>query len=125
MQIQKIHEITFATEESIITATLANANECVLLLSSGIVVRFHIQERQTEHLFSVYHQIGYSDGGFDLNSQSTIYTLDSIVVVVNDYKRHGFVYYPEKYHALNLWREDYHADISCYPIGLYKDEAGI
>ncbi len=64
----------------------------------------------------------YSDGGFDITAKTSIYTIDEIVLVVNDFKRHGFVHYPGKYHALHLWREDYHANISAYPIALYKNE---
>ena len=67
----------------------------------------------------------YSDGGFDTLAQTSIYTLNEILVVVNDFKRHGFVHYPDKYHALHLWREDYHVDISTYPIALYKNSDGV
>jgi hypothetical protein len=125
MEINKIHEIIFDTDETILASTLSNSNELVMLMSSGGVIRHKIKERNGEYLFSIKSGIGYSDGGFDLNSKSTIYTMDEIVVVVNDYKRHGFIHYPTKYHSLHLWREDYHADISTYPITLFRNEEGV
>lgn len=125
MKIAKIQDLKFDTEERIMAATLANENELVMLLSSGDVVRFNISEHKGEYLFSVKSSFTYEDGGFDINAKSTIYTLNSIVVIVNDYKRHGFIHYPEMYDKLHLYRGDYHADISCYPIALFKNEIGI
>jgi hypothetical protein len=124
MEISQVHNITFNTEESIITAALSAPNELIMLMSSGDVIRYNIEEQKGEHLFSVKSSFSHEDGGFDVNEKSTIYTLDSIVVIVNDYKRHGFVHYPNKYKKLHLWRKDYHADISCYPISLFKNEEG-
>jgi hypothetical protein len=125
MKTNKIYDITFDTDETIMTATLSKSNEVVMLMSSGSVIRFNLDDRVGKHLFSVKSDIGYSDGGFDMTAKTSIYTMDEIMVVVNDFKRHGFVHYPNKYHALHLWREDYHADISTYPIALYKNEAGV
>lgn len=125
MTLDKIHEITFDTDESIVTVTISNSNELVMLMNSGSVIRYKIRERKTTYLFSVKSDIGYADSGFDINTKSTIYTMDEIVVVVNDYKRHGFVHYPQKYQALHLWREDYHAGISAYPIALFKNEEAV
>ncbi len=125
MKVIKTQSITINTEEQISTTTLSAADELILLLSSGNVFRFHIDEQKEQHLFSVNNSFQYTDGGFDINAPTTIYTLDDIVVIVNDYKRHGFVHYPEKYQALHLWREDYHADISRFPIALFKNEKGI
>lgn len=125
MNLTKVHDVTFETEERIITSALSAPNEFLMLLSSGDVIRYNFDEQKTDHLFSVKSSFSYEDNGFDIEAPSTIYTLDSIVVIVNDYKRHGFVHYPEKYHKLHLWRQDYHADISCYPIALYKDENGV
>ncbi|AXE19026.1 hypothetical protein DR864_15345 [Runella rosea] len=124
MKINKIHEVTFNTDETIISATVSNREELVLLMSSAGVIRYKINEKNEQYLFSVKSDL-YSDGGFDITAQSTIYTLGTIVVVVNDYKRHGYIHYPEKYHVLHLWREDYYADISCYPIALFKNETGV
>lgn len=125
MEISKVYDIAFSTEESIMTASLSGPSELIMLMSSGDVIRYNIEKQEGEGLFSVKSNISYQDGGFDINAPSTIYTLDSIVVIVNDYKRHGFVHYPNKYKSLHLWRQDYHADISCYPIALFKNEAGI
>jgi hypothetical protein len=125
MEITKVHTITFDTEERIMTSALSGINELIILLSSGDVVLYKIDTQATELLFSLNSSFSYKDGGFDINAQSTIYTLGSIVVIVNDYKRHGFVHYPKKYKKLHLWREDYHANISCYPIALFKNALGV
>lgn len=125
MKINKIYEITFDTDETIMTATLSKSNEVVMMMNSGSVIRFNLEDNNGEYLFSVKSNFGYSDGGFDTTAKTSIYSLDEIVVVVNDFKRHGFVHYPEKYSKLHLWREDYHADISTYPIALYKNENGV
>jgi hypothetical protein len=125
MKATKIHDITLDTDETIMTATLSKSDEVVMLMSSGSVIRFNLDDQKGKHLFSVKSDIGYSDGGFDITAKTSIYTMDEIVVVVNDFKRHGFVHYPDKYYALHLWREDYHADISTYPIVFYKSEDSV
>ncbi|MGH1387667.1 hypothetical protein [Kordia sp.] len=125
MKITEIHNITFDTEERIITASLSTSNDLTMLISSGDVIRHTIDEQKSEHLFSVKSSLAYKDGGFDINAKSTIYTLDTIVVIVNDYKLHGFVHYPNNYKKLHLWRDDYYANTSCYPIALFKNKVGI
>lgn len=125
MKLKKIHDIKLDTKENIMTVTLATANELIMLMSSGDVIRYYIDQQKREHLFSVKSNFSHEDGGFDCNAKSTIYTLDSIVVIVNDYKRHGFVHYPNKYQKLHLWRQDYYANFSCYPISLFKNEQNI
>lgn len=94
-------------------------------MDSGNVIRHDIELGKSEILFSVRSDLVYEDGGFDVNAKSTIYTLDSIVVIVNDFKRHGYVHYSGKFKRMHLWREDYHASISQYPIALFKNEKGI
>jgi len=125
MRITAIHKATLNVEEEIKTATLSTINELLALTSTGMVIRYDTEDQKREELFSIKSSIVYDGGGFDVEAASTIYTLDSIVVIVNDYKRHGFVHYPNKYNAPYLWREDYHADISCFPIVLFKNELGI
>ncbi|OJJ22396.1 hypothetical protein BKI52_06860 [marine bacterium AO1-C] len=125
MRFIKVQDFALNIEESIKSTTIASSNELVMLTSSGTVTRYNISEQTWEPLFSVKSSMSYSDGGFDIEAPSTIYTLDSIVVIVNDYKRHGYVHYPGKYGPLHLWREDYHANISCYPIALFKNEADV
>jgi len=125
MNIEKLHEVVFNMEETIVTATMSKPNEIVMLLSSGNVGRFNLDEQKGTYLFSVKSSFESSDGGFDLTAKSTIYTLDEIVVVVNDFKRHGIIHYPGKYKALDLWRGEYHANISRYPIALFKNETNV
>lgn len=125
MEIRKIHDRTFTTDESIMTVSLSGPHELVMLMSSGNVIRYNIEEQKGKHLFSTKSVFSYEDGGFDVDAPSTIYTLGSIVVIVNDYKLHGFIHYPENYKSLHFRREDYHANISRYPIALFKNESGI
>ncbi|MCX2680050.1 hypothetical protein OOZ15_08885 [Galbibacter sp. EGI 63066] len=126
IEIQKRNEITLKTDDIIKTATLSAPNELVMLMSSGDVVRHKIKEEETETLFTIASKhVVYSDGGFDINAPSTLYTLDDIVVVVNDYKCHGYIHYPGKYHLMHIFRKDYHARASKFPIALYKNESGI
>lgn len=125
MRISKVHDITLDFEEKIQAAALKSTNELILLMNSGDVIRYSIEEEKTALLFTAKTGFSHEDGGFDINAESTIYTLDSIVVVVNDYKQHGFVHYPNYYEKLHIQRRDYYADISCYPIALYKNEAGV
>ncbi|MBK9246984.1 MAG: hypothetical protein IPM69_02455 [Ignavibacteria bacterium] len=125
MKIHKIHEITFDMEETILSATVSKKNEIVMLLSSGLVGRYTINEPLGERLFSVIDNIGYTYGRFNLTAQTSLYTLDEIVVVVNDYKTDGYIHYPGKYHALHFSRKDKCADISMYPLALYKNEDGV
>ncbi len=122
MEIKLRHTIVFNDFDTIVTACISNPNKIIILMSSGEVIKYNIKEQKHFFLFSVKSNIGYEDGGFDLNAESKIYTLDEITVIVNNYKRHGYIYYPGKYDALHLWREDYHADISDYPIALFKKE---
>lgn len=121
MNITPIYTRKHGTENTIVTAALSAPDEYVMLLSSGDVIRQKMNASEGECLFSVQSSLGYRDGGFDINAPSTIYTLDDIVVVVNDYKTHGYVHYPGKYPALHLWRNDYYASISRYPVTLFRD----
>ena len=125
MQIDIIQEITFNTEDTIAAAALSGADEFVLLISNGDVVRYKVNQPVGDYLFSVKSPFEYQDGGFDITAKTTIYTLDDIVVVVNDFKRHGFVHYPGKFNVMPLWRKEYHVEITTYPIALYKNEKGI
>ncbi|MBS0030816.1 hypothetical protein ACTJJ0_27280 [Chitinophaga sp. 22321] len=125
MKLAFIQEIISTSDASIVAASLSAPDEYVLLLSSGNVVRQKAGETAAKHLFSVESSMGYQDGGFDIAAPSTIYTMDDIVVVVNDYKRHGYVHYPGKYTGLHLWREDYHASISRFPVALFRDQLNV
>jgi len=113
-------------EDTVLAATASSDTQLVYLLSSGKVVRYDANSHKAEILFTISEKgLHYTDGGFDLSAPSRIYTMDSIVVVVNSYKLHGYIHYPDYYHKLHLWRKDYHADISHYPIALYKDSLDV
>lgn len=124
MELKKIHETFFDGDEIILCASLINADEWIMLVNSGRVIRYKVSDSSAKDLFNVENAISYSDGGFDLSAPSTIYIMDPVIVIVNDFKRHGVLSYPGKYHSIHLSREDYYADISRYPIALFKDEAG-
>jgi len=125
MNLKTFHSFTFAPEDTVVSAALSAPHEAVIMLSSGLVFRFDMKAEKSEPLFSVKSNTGYQDGGFDTNAQTSIHTLDSIVVVANDYKRHAYVHYPGNYRRLHLHREDYYANTSRYPIALFKNEQGI
>lgn len=125
MKTVKIQDITFDTEDAITAVALKNVNEMIMLLSSGVVVCFNLEERKGQKLFSVESHFTYEDGGFDPKAKSTIYTLDEIVVVVNDFKRHGIIHYPDNYDTLRLWRKDDKTGITNYPIALFKNDNGV
>ncbi len=122
MNIENLYGVELDTDDPVMAVTMSKANEIVMLLSSGNVVRYHFDKQDGEALFSVISRFTLSDGGFDITDKSSIYTIDEIVVVVNDFKRHGFIHNPGNFRALNIWRGEYHSDISCYPIALFKDE---
>jgi len=124
MTIETLYHIPFANHV-VIAATLAGPDKLVMLLSSGDVVKYSISNQNMVHLFSIKSSFTYPDGGFDINAESTIYTLDDIVVVVNNLKRHGYIHYPGKYYGLHLHRGEYYADSTYYPIALFKNKEDI
>lgn len=124
MELKKIYDITYS-EDKILSMKLSKANEAILFLASGKGVRLNLETQQTTNLFSVNGSIKYRDGGFDTDSPISIYTLDDIVVVANTFKRHAFVYHPNKTNLIHLWRGEYYCNISRYPIALYKDQKSV
>ncbi|MCU0353325.1 MAG: hypothetical protein MUD08_06225 [Cytophagales bacterium] len=125
MKAHKINGATLGDDREIVTATLSDSNEVLLLTTEAEVISYNFHEQQEKHLFSTKTSFQHRDEGFDTTAHSSIYTMDDIVVVVNDYKRHGFVHYPGQYHTLHLWRGEYHADISRYPIALFKNDRNV
>lgn len=121
--IQQIIKIN--TEEKILSASISSPTEVVFLLSNSSVYRYNITSGKEESLFSVDSSMTYTDGGFDIESPSTLYTLDNIVVIANDLKFHTIVHYPSKYEGLRLQREDYYAEYSKFPIALFKKDNGV
>lgn len=102
---------------------LKNENELIILTKQGDVYLYKIDMQIIELLFQIHPDKGiqYADGGFDLEAKSSIYTLDDIVVVVNDFKTHGYVYNGKEQYVIHISREDYYAEHSKFPINLYKD----
>ncbi len=123
MRITELHKLTF--DARITAARISGPGELVLLFETGSVLRYRIESATGVHLFSTDSPFTYEDGGFDNKAPSTVLTLDDIVVVVNDLRTHGFIHFPERYHALHFSRTDNYADISCYPTLLFKDGNGV
>lgn len=119
--IEKFNE-TINLSDDIQSASFLNENKLAILTRTGEVILYSMKTKEQEKLFETNPENGilYSDGGFDPNAQSSIYTMDDIIVVVNDYKKHGFVLNLKENYLRNFNREDYHADISKYPIALFN-----
>lgn len=121
MQIEKKYSYTQRTDDTILASTLSNTDEIVMVLSNGDVTRHNFQTDKTTLVSTLQDSMGYTDDGFDLTAPISIYTLDDIIVIVNDFKRHGYIINPKQEYRLHLWRGDYYANITKYPIALYKD----
>jgi len=123
MRVEKHCDIPLEDAEStLVAACLSAENEVVVLLDSGNVVRFGFEDGVAQHLFSTNDFLA---PGFSLSVKCTFYTLDDIVVLVNDYGLHGFVYRSGRGVVFRPWRKDYHAQITSFPIALYKDQNGV
>jgi hypothetical protein len=120
MHIKEVYNEKFNTKEQIINATLSKPNELVFMDSKADVFRYNFETKEQTYLFSPM-----VNTNFDPKEKSTIYTLDEIVIVVNDFKLDGSIHYPNKYKFLTFCREDYHASISKYPISLFKNKDGV
>lgn len=107
--------------------SLMDQETVCLLTDEGKVWRVHRNSLNCELLFNTAPPKGvrYSDGGFDAAAPSSIYTMDDIIVIVNDYKQNGFVLNLKENYHLRLCREDYHAEFSKYPIALYQNAEGV
>lgn len=125
MKIEQKYNYTLTSEDTILSATLSKEDEVVMVLSNADVIRHNLNTNTTEVVFTLNDSMNYSDGGFDLTSPISIYTLDDIIVVVNDFKRHGYVLNPEQGYQLHLWRGEYYVEHSKYPISLYKDDNSV
>lgn len=103
------------------TISFLSETELVILTCAGEVILYNVKSEHSEILFETNSTRGirYLDGGFDPTAESSIYTMDDIIVVVNDYKKHGFVFNRRENYLIHFSREDYHAEISRYPVALF------
>jgi len=126
IELVKIHDEYLKIQDNICTASLCSKDELIILTTKGEVFLYNMGSRDLVLLFETNPSRGikYSDGGFDPMAESTIYTMDSIIVVVNDYKKHGFVLNRKEKYLLHISRWDYHASISKYPIALFRNDNG-
>ena len=118
MELRIIHDITLDIEETIVAATLTDADNWVMLLSSGWVCRYSPVSNVLDQLFRADRD------EFDMKAVISIYTVDSIIVVVNDHKTDGYLH-TKRYQRVRLCREDHHAKFSQFPIALFRDNAGV
>lgn len=124
MMIKEIQEIIF--QENIITPHQKNDAELIILLDNGSVINYNRIQKEKKELFTITapKNVNFSDGGFDEKSHCSIYSLDDIIVISNDWKTHAFIHYPGRY-TIRIQREDYHANISKFPIALFKNTENI
>ena len=114
----------FDLPSAIQAAALTAPTQAVVLTCSGEVVLCDLESSDHTTLSTTSENFVYTDGGFDPTAASSIYTMDDIIVVVNDYLRHGFVFNPTHGYRLHLQRGSYHADISRYPIAMFHGKDG-
>ncbi|WP_121965487.1 hypothetical protein [Myroides sp. N17-2] len=122
MKIEQKYSYTLNSEETILSATLSKEDEVVMVLSNGDVVKYNFLSNEATEVSTLKDSIKYPDNGFDLTDWISIYTLDDIIVIVNDFKRHGYVFNSKQEYRLHLWRGEYYVEHSKYPISLYKDD---
>lgn len=123
METTKIFDVSFAGQNKVICCEMANDKDAIMLMSNGNVISWNFDEIDGKYLFSATKDnTSYRDGGFDLASSCKLYVLDDIVVVVNEFKAHGYVYNRRLKRKTHIRRELYHAAHSSYPIALFKDE---
>ncbi len=126
MRFVEVFNMKMNLQDDIQTASLLNKHEAVILTNTGEVFLFNFKKQKQDKLFETNPTKGiqYSDGGFDPAAESSIYTMDDIIVVVNNYKKHGFILNRTENYLLHFSRTDYYAAISKYPIALFKNEKG-
>jgi hypothetical protein len=124
MKLNLIQEANF-TKGNITAGSLLSRDEWVLFFNNGQVVSYNARNKESALFFSLKSRNTYLKDPFDITSRSSVYAIDHFVVVVNDFKLHGYVYDRNKKHMVHLWREDYYARYTHFPIALFKNEAGI
>lgn len=117
-QLEKKFQALFPDGDMIRAASMSDEDICIILTEKGNVFRFHVKTEETEHLFET-NPPSYPSG-FDIGAAASIYTMDDIVVLVNDFKTCGFVWNGQESYLLRLQREDYYACHSKYPIALFQ-----
>ena len=115
-----------ALADDIQAAALLDDSRAIVLTTSGVVGAARLGSGSFEQIFDTNppKNVHYSDGGFDSSAASSVYVMGEIVVVVNDYKTNGFVLNQEQDYVLRLHRDDYYAEISQYPIALFRGTDG-
>ncbi len=124
MNIENIFSIDIDITGDIQSVAFKNENEVIILTDLGDVFLYKIETNEKSKLFQTNKSIKvtYLENEFDPKSESTIYIIDDIVVIVNDYRRCGIVYNEKKNYQIMIFREDYHVDITKFPIGLFRLE---
>ncbi|MDR0229626.1 MAG: hypothetical protein LBI72_11295 [Flavobacteriaceae bacterium] len=122
MKIEKLYIKTFDSTDTILSATLSQKDEVVMVLSNGDVVRYNSTTDIVIKLFSLTKNLSITEQKFDLKSKIKLYTLDNIVVIASDYANHCIVYNGDKqYNNIHFYRGNLCADKTKYPIALYKN----
>lgn len=113
-------KIVFSPEEkSICSANFYVENQIVVLFSTGEVMSYDIVENHWKTLcciekFYLQH--------FDLQAKTSILTFGEIIVVFNDFKTHGFIFYPKENTLFPIIRENYQVEHSYFPMAFFENQ---
>jgi hypothetical protein len=124
LNLVEIYNDEICLQNDIQAASLLREHEIVMLTDIGEVLLFNYKTKEQKTLFDAKkgHGFHFTDGGFDPSADSSIYTMGDIIVVVNNYKNHGYVLNRKENYLTHFSREDYYAEISKYPIALFNNE---
>ncbi|MGF6906144.1 hypothetical protein [Fusobacterium sp. PH5-44] len=111
---------------SINCVKLYNEHNIIFLTTTGEIKSYNFDTQETNSLFNTNSgALKFRDGGFDPTAVSSIYTLDEVIVVVNNYKCHGYIFNSKENYKIHFSRVPYHEDISKYPIVLFKNDLDV
>lgn len=115
----------FEQIENILTANFADNASIVFIGNTGEVFRFSITDNTYSPLFSMEKSLEYySDETFSPDTAKMLYCHENIVVAANTFGTKAVLHITGKHHSIVLHREDYHAKITKFPIGIFKDSTG-
>lgn len=122
----KLKQSTFdlLIDDKISAANLLNEKEVVLYTGSGDVILYNMQTEEYVNLLADKNFSKFTTSGLDPELETTIYTMNNIIVIVNDYGRYGRIINLDEKYILDISREDYYIEHCKYPIALFEDEAG-
>lgn len=118
-RLQLVREREIPLKHDIQTLGFYKENQLVILTKAGEVMLYDMAAQSTILLC----ECSSVCSGFDPAAKSSVYTLDDIIVIVNDFKTQGLLINRKEEYRMSIGRTDYHADISQYPVALFRNEA--